>query len=80
MTRRKQTAVAPIRIWRKRRGLTQEQAARVLGIHEQTLCKIENWQMPVGKRLAAKIALQTQQSAAEVIEQYMWIERVRGRQ
>lgn len=60
----------PIKRWRMREGLTQEQAAAALEVHRITYIRLENWAKPIGRKLARKVASFTGQKPGDVLDQY----------
>lgn len=63
-------SVAPIKRWRLRNGLTQEQAAAAMAVHRITYTRLETYYKPIGRKLARKVAELTGQKPGQVIDEY----------
>lgn len=69
--------IPPVKRWRTREGLTQEQAAARLDVHRITYINLEGWRKPIGRKLARKVAEVTGQKPGAVLDEYERYAKVR---
>lgn len=63
-------STAPIKRWRLRLNLTQEEAAEHLGVHRITYSRLETYYKPIGRKLARKVSECTGQTPGTVMDEY----------